>query len=187
MDLLKGVVVVVEMVKVLIGEKEYEGKFVTVENWYTGTARVDDNGVIGKYLFYDKEESKQSFVSVPKEIQFIDNEGMALKIFENDEYIKLLGYDGVSWHCSNYTYKWQKNMYCVLVPIKREDLKVGDWACRKEKFIESPDWTILNDYCLILSKDTYVKTHVYMDKISIDECNLNHCDWFKVVPKSEVE
>jgi len=149
-----------------------------------------------------KEELKQYFVSVPKEIQFA-------KLFpyytKNKEIMLVIGK-----HCLNFAYKnWNfcslsngqlddlVPIDCVLVPCKREELKAGDWALitYKEKHDDLEIKYLsgqLKQYVLIIEdgakKVVSLSDEMGAKYIRIEEsCPSEGKFWFKVVPRSDLK
>ena len=178
------------MVKVLIDGKEYEGRNVQVGGFKQCDVDYDFGNIFNTIIV---KEPVQEFVSVPKEIQFVEVDDadinsflLALKI--NKHY---LGYNNISnnWELLS-SHRWQevKTSNCVLVPCKRSELKTGDWAVF-QKYKDEPITQM--DYCLILSKNKNVwVTETEDNEIRVNEeletMSPSIGNWFKVVPKSEV-
>jgi hypothetical protein len=172
------------MVKVLIDGKEYEGNEISVIN-------IENCKIIENKLAYGfVEKSVQEFVSVPKEIQFIGYFGNWLElVVENHS----LFYD-------SYEKNWIFNLVfesdcnnsvdCVLVPVKRSELKAGDWAFFEGKNLPIPDVELINQYCLILDDVNVVSIDYKTNGETLQILQYKsdtHKNWFKVVPRSDLK
>jgi len=182
------------MVKVLIDGKEYEGKYVSVTSWYESKLNFVDAIPTSYYwdeLKVEKEESKQVFVSVPKEIQFVTD-------YEGGIFLKV-GNHYLSWSKShnNWGFAGENKecpikldlVDCVLVPTKREELKAGDWAFNWYPNSHQEMETLLvctSNYSLILNEEKSVRVNAEGDQVWITNLFSNN-DWFKVVPRSELK
>lgn len=168
------------MVKVLIDGKEYEGKIVEVINFYGSTIDKESSDI----KVWDKQKPKQEFVSVPKEIQFVqDCEEKVLGLRVGSHVLEMLKHikDWEFRHMSELDFTdFEEYVDCVLVPVKREDLKAGDWAM-------SGNYDNLWFYYLVLGNDKYVRAQIdETNGVEVTELKItNGGNWFKVVPRSE--
>lgn len=174
------------MVKVLIDGKEYEGTQVKVEGFY-GTSFSPNRFEV--WDIKKPREPKQEFVSVPKEIQFYGRVHGGIKLLINNHFLEFLS-DEEDWSFYPYDGLLTKGKVdCVLVPTKREDLKAGDWAFwdfEKEAYHIKD----LSQYDLILNEKDSVHVLSFENKLIIEENKellTEGINWFKVVPRSEVE
>ena len=180
------------MVKVIGDGKEYEFKDVSVSKYNSkyDCYKSEEKHYSDESQETIKEESKQEFVSVPKEIQFAPLDSSF------DEMVLVVGNHYLAYH-KNYN-NWQfescgkvnEQIDCVLVPTKREDLKAGDWAFCEE----TVDCYTLSDkgnYSLILNVNKEIYVQITNQKLIIEETDLvgfnKKLIWFKVVPRSETE
>lgn len=162
------------MVKVLIDGKEYEGNEVTISDF-------ENTENIYSQTF---ESKKPKFVSVPKEIQFVATDSDENKINGLSIYPHTLRWTGANWEFTSYYNQKQKLIDCVLVPVKRSELKAGDWAYSGNP-VNSDN---LQGYCLILNFTNHVSANnVETLEVAEYEWIDSNCVWFKVVPRSEVE
>jgi hypothetical protein len=133
--------------------------------------------VIGK-----REEPKQEFVSVPKEIQFHEPYKGCIELIVGSH---VLGYQKFpeNWYFKHFSEHPETKDYiidCVLVPTKRESLKAGDWAFRANTdTIRCVN--CLDSYCLIINETE----HVFCSNDSVMTGSEEFSDWFKVVPRNE--
>lgn len=184
------------MVKVIGDGKEYEFKEVKIKEFDSQidkitnvvsisypyrTKKIDDDMLIELALI-DKEEPKQSFVSVPKEIQFGKDweEKFCLKIDKHSLRYNLIN------HYWEFNYNLSiEHVDCVLVPVKREELKEGDFLYQR---IFNSKINNVNAYGLVINNKEFVR--VDTNPLNIKVCkfvNYPNDVWFKVVPRSEVE
>ena len=173
------------MEKVLIDDKESNLEFVK------SICGSSDGQVSSTIWLKTKKEPKQEFVSVPKDIQFMmlypqyKDKHIGLKIgthildFEDDWEFSIFNDD------EEYGLHW-KVVDCVIIPCKREDLKVGDWYCwyldEDTKRLEE-----LFSYGLYLGNNKCVKVWQSLEYLQVreDTITTNEGNWFKVVPRSE--
>jgi len=188
------------MVKVIGDGKEYEFKEVKIKEIDTQidsiTKRVSfsypyrtkkiETDMLIEVALIDKE-SKQEFVSVPKEIQFVYRY-CELGLRVNKHTLVYVAYENESdWEFNISNEDERLNIDCVLVPTKREDLKAGDWAFWSFGDINycSVELKELYRYVLILNGIKSVCISSVDDRISCCEEEIGDIpNWFKVVPKN---
>ena len=183
------------MVKVVIDGKDLVGKDVVV---FENRVDADNEQFVYSQTFRDywtKVEPSQSleetkkFLHVPKEIQFVWGEGKKLDLKIGKKYL--------TYSIMEETWEFICDFEsvptdCVLVPIKREELHPGDWAfwTYNENPCIDKEHELSAQYELILDKEKGVHVEGIKETgIHIIEEYGNNPDlnWFKVIPRSEVE
>lgn len=177
------------MVKVIGDGKEYEFKEVEVRGDEIEILSTPFDSEEKKYFYakYKDKEPKQSFVSVPKEIQFI-------KWFHSDKFIQLMIGDHFLFMNKNWD-KWAFGcgepkdtilVDCILVPCTQEENVIGQWYAWEDK----DQVRIEGEYTYGIYLGDFKFVHAWIDmnkKIHIDECIIGRVGkMFKVVPRSEL-
>lgn len=171
--------------KVIIDNKEYEGNEVLVKS------------EIGDVKF--KEKPKKEFTEVPKEIVFHRFENDDLGLISNNHI--LIYYPNSNITKSEWSFepvfKWFNRINridCVLVPVKREELKAGDFIIDlKEVVNKSNSYNTkryIENYYLYVGDNVLV--NIYLANSKFFRIDLNNLDiiedanWYKVVQRNEV-
>jgi hypothetical protein len=169
------------MVKVLIDEKEYEGKVIVVKDYDNDIGFVDSK----IFLF-----QSQDFIPIPKEIRFC-------KFLTDDTFALNIGNHYLFWDTEKKDWGFIAEpvtielVDCILIPCKKKDLAPGEWAFRQVKQypVQEEQYNVLYDYCLITKRNKLIIIE-YDEKmlssltIFETECvNPDSFNWFKVMPK----
>jgi ABC-type uncharacterized transport system substrate-binding protein len=103
----------------------------------------------------EEEIKKDSYILVPKEIEFVyDNGNLALRFNNGKQMLLASTTDKSIFVVYDTTYYYSYPLIsCKLIPCKREDLKPGDWAFGAYR--DNEDFKTLYNYSLILDEKSY--------------------------------
>ena len=143
---------------------------------------------------------EKRIINIPKEIQFAPitdaetGSDIGLGLIKNNKELFYDEMDG-NWNFGSYGVIDEKTIECNLVPCGHNDFKEGEWGVGllTEEMPNEYDLKEISNYVLWVGKDRVVciKEEKIADELYttliVEEYTTNPLQWFKVIPKSELD